>query len=340
VWSYPLLGENEASWAVKESAALNGDLGTARENPALGVAIVTTELALAAFGEAAQSRIDLCVSWGVAHAEKQAPYQMLDTKARDWMHYEKVEPKVDFRHTLAFAVVLARACRRHDYLIAHLRLALSRQSETDGSWPSDSVKTISPVFTGFYGIELLHLAELDQEIPSELRKQIPARRTKAIKWLIEHREADGLWSSSVFKDFAWDNAFTAAWVLHRLASTWDVSVEGWEQCLDNATFAMTQKALEQQTWNGSSESQRYRVEARIAAAATRMLRMPRLSARSREASELYLGAWLVRTRVWLDRLPAEQIDVATAAFLVFAMVPEENLTTLGSKILKQHNPKD
>lgn len=313
---------------------MNGDLGTARENPALGVAIVTTELALAAFREAADSRIDLCVSWGVAHSQKEPPYQMLDTKSREWKNYEKLDATVDFRHTLAFAIVLARTRRKHDYVIEYLRLALARQSEQDGSWPSDSIKTISPVFTEFYGVEFLHLAASDPAIPSQLRTLIPARKDKAIGWLMNHRESDGLWSSSVFADFGWDHVFTAAWVLHRLASTWDSGSEDWQRCLDDATFAMTCRVLDQETWNGTSESQRYRVEARIAAAATRMLRLRGLSVRSKEACELYLGAWRVRTTDWLNKIALEQIDVATAAFLVFALIPGHTLAQLGRDILQ------
>jgi hypothetical protein len=55
IWAYPLAGEAEASWAVKEGETLQGNLGTARERPALGVAIVTTELALLAFGDSARA---------------------------------------------------------------------------------------------------------------------------------------------------------------------------------------------------------------------------------------------------------------------------------------------
>jgi hypothetical protein len=332
IWHYPLLGENEGSWAVKESAVLNGDLGTAREKPSLGVAIVTTELASIAFGEAAQARVDLCVAWALAHAERTAPYQMVD-ESRDWIHYEQLEPKPDFRHTLAFAVILARTRKQYEVLTSHLRLALKRQRE-DGGWPADSVRTISPVFTAFYGVELLHLAVSDPEIPAELRKEIPERRAKAIKWLMNNRDNDGLWPSGVFPDSEWDRSFATAWVLHRLVMTASVTVDGWHECLDGAALAMIQQTIDPKTWAGSSESQRYRVEARVGAAAARVVRIPGLSSRCLEACEVYLHSWEQRAKEWIKRLGMEGIDVGTASFLLYAMTSDKELAMLGSAILE------
>ena len=51
---------NTASWAVKESAVLLGSIGVAREEPSLGVAIITTELALASFGLGPMRRAGSC----------------------------------------------------------------------------------------------------------------------------------------------------------------------------------------------------------------------------------------------------------------------------------------
>jgi hypothetical protein len=332
VWNYPLIGEQEASWAVKESAALKGDLGSAREKPALGVAIVTTELALAAFGDHASSRIDLCVSWGVGRAEKQPPHRIQVTVTEP-IHYEEVEVKTDFRHTLAFAVILARTRKQYDYLASYLRLALDTQYE-DGGWPSDSVATVSPVFTAFYAVELLHLTSSDRAVPADLRGTISVALSRGIRWLMEHREPDGLWTSSVLRNFAWDRAFTSAWVLHRLAPTANVRVKGWRRCLDDAAFAMIQQALDPQIWAGVTEVQRHRVESRIAAAAARVSQIPGLSLRTLDAARLYVNSWTERAKGWLCRVPFEEIDVGTAAFLVYALVPEGRLSELGKEVLK------
>jgi hypothetical protein len=332
IWTYPLLGKNEASWAVKESKALKGELGSAREKPGLGVAIVTTELALAAFGNEADSRIDLCISWGFGQAEKRPPHRIL-TVVTEPIHDEEIEVKTDFRHTLAFAIILARARKQYGYLEAHLRLALTMQ-QADGGWPSDSITTVSPVFTAFYAVELLHLASSDSDIRADIRNAIPAARAGGIRWMMDHRESDGLWTSSVLRNFAWDHAFTAAWVLHRLAPTVDVRVEGWRRCLDDATFTMIQQALDPKTWEEVNETQRHRVESRIAAAASRMGRILGLSSRSKDAVRLYMNSWTQRAKGWLRRVRFEEIDVGTAAFLIYALIPEESLRELGREVLR------
>jgi hypothetical protein len=331
VWTYPLSGENEASWAVKESAVLIGKLGSAREQPALGVAIVTTELALASFGSAADSRIERCISWGVARAEREPPHRFL-VEVRDPSDYEVERLKPDFRHTLAFGVILARARKHYSYLKSHLELVLARQ-EGDGGWPPESAAATSPVFTAFYAVELLHLALSDPAIPERIRTAIPAARANGLRWLMEHRGPDGLWSSGVLRAFAWDGVFATAWVLHRLACTAEVPVAGWRHCLQEAMFVMIQHALEPQTWAGSTEAQRYRVEARVAAAVCRARRMSQLSARSREAARLYQGSWSARAANWVNQLPPEEMDVSTAAFLVWGLVSEEHLPDLGRAVL-------
>jgi len=331
IWSYPLAGENEASWAVKESATLKGDLGTAREKPALGVAIITTELALACFGRAADTRIDRCIAWAVARTEPEPPHQML-VEVVEPSDFQLESVKKDFRHTLAFGVILARAKKQYTYLQSYLSLALTKQNG-EGGWPSESASTISPVFTAFYAVELLHLTLSDPAVPERLRANILDAQRNGISWLMNHREADGLWTSSALRDFAWDHVFATAWVLHRLAPLADVGVEGWCQCLDDALLAMVQAALAPQTWAGATESQRHRVEARVAAAVARAQHIKQLSARSLEAARLYRGAWKARVEDWLNRLPPDQMDVGTAAFLLWGMVPEERFTDIGKAVL-------
>jgi len=125
LWDYPLLGDAEASWAVKESSVLRGELGAARERPGLGVSIVTADLALRAFGNRASDRIDLCVSWGLGRRQKVAPFYILG---------EQVDPvtseivlKPDFRHTLAFALVLQITGRCHELLVQYVDTALDTE---------------------------------------------------------------------------------------------------------------------------------------------------------------------------------------------------------------------
>lgn len=331
VWAYPLMGENEASWAVKESAALMGNLGGARENPALGLAIATTDLALRAFGDAADGRIDRCVAWAVSRAERNPPFRIL-VPFREPINYEVEEVRTDFRHTLAFGVILARTKRLPFYLESHLRLVLQEQC-ADGGWPSDSATAISPVFTTIYGVELLHLAASNAALPERLHVEIPAARTRGIQYLMARREASGLWSTSALRAYSWDHPLAAAWVIHRLAGTAELPIDGWRCCLDEALIGMIELALAPQTWANVPEAQRYRVEARIAAAARRARESGHFSSRSDEVAGLYLSSWKDRAAKWVDGLPADEIDVGTAAFLVDAFVPGDRLTELGRSVI-------
>lgn len=178
VWSYPLTGTTQASWAIKESSVLIGELGSAIEHPGLGVAIVTTELACSAFGAAAAGRVDGCVTWGVAHAEVNAPYRLL-AELRDPGTHRLLEIKPDLRHTLAFGVILARARQHYSYVEAYLRLILELQRE-DGGWPSDSGATTSEMFTAIYALELLHIAESDPTVPIVFRDGILLARERGL----------------------------------------------------------------------------------------------------------------------------------------------------------------
>jgi hypothetical protein len=331
VWTYPLMGENEASWAVKESAALMGNLGGARESPGLGVAIVTTELALRAFGDAAYSRIDRCIAWAVSRAEQSPPFRMR-VEIREPINYEVEELRTDFRHTLAFGVILARTNRLPSYLEAHVRLVLQDQCP-DGGWPSGGASTSSPVFTTIYGLELLHLAEANLALPEELRNGIPPARTRGIRHLMANRETTGLWSTSALRAYSWDPLLATAWVLHRLAGTAGLQIEGWRYCLDDALARMIGLALAPQTWATVPEAERYRVEARVAAAAHRACEIGQFSNRSCEAAGLYLSSWKDRAVNWVNGLPTDEIDVGTAAFLVDALVPDSRLSELGRLVI-------
>jgi hypothetical protein len=333
IWCYPLSGRQEASWAVKESKALLGDVGAARDQPGLGVAIVTTELAFHAFGPTAADRVGVCIQWAVGQAEHQPPYR-IEVKERETIDSAKLPARTDFRHTLAFAVILARARKLPQYWLSHLQLTLERQDTDDGGWPADSVATVSPVFTAFYAIELLHVASSNPDVPSEMLDQIPMARLKGINWLIQHRGPDGLWTSGALSDFRWDRAFTSAWVLHRLACTSELQVDQWNQCLDNATFEIIKQALDPGTWRESTEEQRYRVESRIAAAASRMRQVFALSAQSGGVADAYLGSWKTRARHWAARLPQKQWDVGTAAFLLNSLVTVAELPSLAEAVLK------
>jgi len=334
IWSYPLLGEVEASWAVKESAVLLGKLGTAREQPGSGISMITTELASLAFATAADSRVDGSILWNVSRTECEPPYRVL-AEVRDPSSYAKVEMRPDLRHTFAFGVVLARFHKQYGYLKCYLQLAVDTQ-EVDGGWPAESAGTISPVFTAIYAIELLYLALSESRLPNIMQMQIRDAMAGGLGWLRDNCK-EGLWSSGVLREFSWDRVCATAWVLHRLALTAEMPVEGWKACLDNAQFKMIEAARNPTTWLGSSEAQRYRIEARVVAAARRMSAINRISDRSREAALLYIGAWSARAENWVRHLNPDQLDLATATFLIWSLIPETQFAELGRVTLASHS---
>jgi transcriptional regulator with XRE-family HTH domain len=337
VWSYPLRGASEASWAVKESDVLRGDLGTAREDPGLGVAIVTTELALIAFGSASAGRIAGCISWATARTEKNPPHRMLG-QIRDRRENVVIEERPDFRHTVALAVILARATPEHSFLQPYLELVLDVQNRHEhGGWPAESGIALNPVHTACYAVELLHLANSNPSISNSSHAAISSAIARGLAWLMKLRQergVHGLWASTVLGEYAWDGLWVTAWVLLRLACTAEVPVDGWRDCLDGALLTMIQTAQQPRTWVGTGDAQRFRVEARVGAAVCRALRMELLSRESREAAILYAQAWAARVEGWAKRPRLQDMDVATAAFLVRTLVAEEGLVDLGRTVLE------
>lgn len=86
-------------------------------------------------------------------------------------------------------------------------------------------------------------------------------------------------------------------------------------------------------WAGVDETQRYRVEARVAAAIRRAQSINGLSQRSIDAASRYIGAWTGRAEAWARSLSSGEVDLATAAFLVWSLTPESDLGELGSETL-------
>jgi transcriptional regulator with XRE-family HTH domain len=341
VWSYPLRGATEASWAVKESDVLRGDLGTAREDPGLGVAIITTELALKAFGSSAcAGRIAGCTSWAMAKTERNAPHRLVG-QIRDRRENVVIEERPDFRHTVAFAVVLARAKPEHSYLQSYVELVLDAQrAHAHGGWPAESLRTISPVMTACYAVELLHLVLLNPLIPDGLRAKIPSAIDKGLAWLMKLRtesSVQGLWTSPILDQYAWDGLWVTAWLLHRLALIGGVHVPGWQECLEDAFSQMIEVARAPRTWTSSDDAQRFRVETRVGAAVAKILLSERLSKRSREAALIYAQSWKARAEGWAKRQRLQEMDVATAAFLVWGLAAESDFERLGRVVLEHED---
>jgi hypothetical protein len=347
VWNYPVrqgaispaLREAISSWAAKESAILRGALGTAAEKPSLGVAIVTTELAMLAFGPAAEDRIAACTEWGRKRIQTDPPHQILDTVVNDPDSVpEKKTP--DFRHSLAYGVILTRSGRLGDYVRGYVELALTKQKQHPSrGWYGESVITQSPVFTAIYAVELLHLVHEHRLMTDEkVSDELPSAIINGLQWLMQLRESDGLWPSGVLPNVAWDKLWASAWVLHRLGLLVGLHSE-WRTCVEESFSQMINGLQSEATWWGTDSGRRYRVEARAAAAVRRMLLIHQLPQSCIVKSLTYLDAWSERAQRWANELLEDEMDVATAAFLVWSLVLDEReLKELGTTVLEIEQP--
>lgn len=321
-WRYPIAGGNQASWAVKESLVLRGRIDEAREKPGIGVAIVTTELALNIFGDRARPFIDGVIAWGVSNCAQQFPFLWVSTFQRPRNNEIVVEQ--DFRHTLGFGIIIARTRTLELRLQEYLKIMFNTQLE-DGGWSSGDGDNISEIFTVLYAIELLTLCGSNERLGQQTRACCLGSRKRALSWLISQSRSRCLWRSGVLPEFAWDDVVTTAWVLHRLGLIEDAHIPEWSRCVDQAASAMTSKAFQESTWIGSTDLQRFRVEARVAAAISRLLTADSLILDARELMQLYIFEWRRRSLEVAAGLAENEWDVATLTFVMESLFSTEQL---------------
>lgn len=333
VWSYPE-AKGQESWAVKESAILAGQLGAARDEPGLGVAIVTTELALAAFGQEAVGRIEKCADWGLRRTNPKTHWVV--SSVRDHATWRVIEEKDDLRHTLALGVILSRTHSRMDRLEEYVRLAVALQEGRLPAGPTERPGRHDPVFTQLYGIELLHVAGGDRQIDHELANAALRCRDLGIRWLMENRRSDGLWTSGALAD-VWEPSVATAWVLHRLVQTADSPVPGWRRCLEEAGRTVIQGVVggggAGDALRAADAQTRQRVQARIAAGIHRLLRLNASNHELAREGKSYLAGWRDEVLRWAGTVNAADLDVATAAFIVDALAEEGDLAKWGRMVM-------
>ena len=330
IWYYPLAGGNHASWAVKESAVLRGELNSASKKPGLGIAIYSTELALKAFGDFADDRVEGCINWGLSRTQPEPPFLMLVEGTEPIT--SKTEIKTDFRHTLALSIILARTRKHLNHLKHYVQLTLELQ-EDDGGWPPGEGVTVSEVFTVSYAAELLTLCSQINDLSKEIRQRAVFARDKAINWLIRNASKNKLWKSGVL-NYPWDPHFSTAWVLRRLVPLNEISSKSWINCANQALHSMIQGALDPSTWSTTNDLQRFRVEARIASAATISTRTLELDDIVAERVAAYLKDWRQRTEKILFDISDKELDLSTALFLVDSLINPSELKEWGDKVLK------
>jgi hypothetical protein len=286
------------------------------------------EIAERAFGAYANELIEKCINYIASHTDSNPPYLIL-TPQED-SSTSRIELKADFRHTLAFGVILARANRNIDYLRICVELALARQY-ADGGWPPGEGETISELYSAMYAVELLTLCDGLKDFASDNRNEIIKARDNGIRWLMSNVSSERLWHSGVLKT-SWDGIWATSWILHRLSPISNGAVQGWTNCLGSACDQMIRKTLEPQLLEDSPNLQRFRVEARVAAAITVAVRSLKLSTLTSVMIEDYLKDWKRRTLYVLNTLPDNEMDLATSLFLIEALIEREELTFWGSQV--------
>lgn len=202
-----------------------------------------------------------------------------------------------------------------------------------GGWPPDSVDVASEVFTALYAIELLHLCVTDPA--HSVNSRVAANRAmgNGIVWLMQHQTSARLWSTGVVTE-PWDSVIATAWVLHRLSATSEATIVGWRGCLEESLYALVQQALDLKTWRESTEAQRYRIEARIAASVFRAKEIPNISLRAQDASRLYLGGWSERLARWIEMTADADLDVATVTFALESIISQSQLKDAVEELLR------
>jgi hypothetical protein len=321
IWNYPLAGGAQSSWAVKESGIIKGELEYARQNPGLGVALLSIDMALNTFGQSAIGRINNCIDWGLSKVQSIPPYFMLVDHREEIISSE--ERKTDFRHTLALGIIIAKARADSKYLKYYINSALELQKE-DGNWDPGHGITLSEVFTVFYAIEFLTICKKNPRVSKGTQKKIVKARNKAVNWLIENSAEDGLWKSGVIKS-PWDSLFATAWVLRRLAPLKEIRTKSWLNCVERAVHTMIADSLNPDTWNSSNDIQRLRVETRICSAITLTEKEVRFNGILKEKVAAYTSETRERIRKELSRIPDKELDLSTALFAVDFIIPSSDI---------------
>lgn len=330
IWNYPLLNSNQQSWAVKESAVLRGDLENARKEPGLGVAILSTQFASENFGNLASTRVNKVINWCMSRTQSEPPhyFQVHQVDAITSQIY--LEP--DFRHTIAFAIILTRLKKNKLFVNSYISLVLDTQNVGDGGWPAGRGTTVSEIFTVMYAIEFLWLCSSDSFNPKEINLKINTALKNGIEWLIKNVNKDSLWYSGVLSEYLWDGISTTAWILHRLSAI-NININ-WESNMNNAVEAMLKKATNPKIWTRSSDLQRFRVEARVAASLIISKNNFNISDQLGKRVDIYLTEWKQRAINELTKLNETDMDLATALFLVDALVDNTELNQFKNSIQK------
>ena len=324
VWKFPDIGGTHSSWAVKESGVLRGDIDHAMEHPGLGIALFTTELAVDVFGKKAVPKIRACVDWAVSRTTVSSQYliseEMIDTITG------KITNKSDFRHTIALAILMARADALNDHQKLYLELVLNNACN-DGGWPAVLGNAESDLTATVYAVEYLatsskSLVTVSQDLRTILRL--------GQEWLILTTTSGGGWETGIFSGKSWDRLWSTAYLLQRLLSIKIPAFPEWSEALTEAVAVLLHDALIAEYKDSLLQ---LRVEARVAAALAVALQADIMPLLMRGSTESWLHDWERRSINTLRHLPSKECDLATATFIARALLYGKDYGEIGRSVL-------
>ncbi len=319
IWDYPLSGGVHSSWATKESLTLKNKLEEANANPGVGTAMFSVQLASIYFTSRAEERYDRFIAWVNPLLEPEAPYR-LRIQEIDGSHSMPYW-RPDFRHTIALGIIFIYMGRRPDLIEFYLKNVIENQDD-DCGWEKNSNRPKSRIFSALYAVEFLTLYIRNMQADDSIKREIAIKRDKALGWIVSAANSECLWDSGTFKDKPWDNPWTTAWVVRRLSALGMFHAEI-DELLQKSCLSMIRRIQSDDIWTRSDFLERFRVEARILSATTVAMRSY-TNPNVQDAGRYFIAEWKKRNIDFILRLTQDQMDLATALFLldVFAS-PEE-----------------
>lgn len=333
IWLYPYGNEARTSWAVKESQIILGNLKTAEEEPGLGLAIFSIELCLKIFSyNNCRSRINRSINWGISRAQKKPPFLM------EYDEIDKIttetEKKQDFRHTISLGIILSKT-RMHDMYLKEYLLHTLRAKQEGGYWLAGSGKTKSEVFTVMYVIELLVLNLNTELLSKNNRVLLKETAIEAINWLLK-KSKNGTWNSGVLDQYPWDSLFATSWILRRLVPLNLGSLYGdeWNALLNNSANMLLTKVADPGTFIGTTEIQKFRIEAKVASALIKILELNAIENLTRIQVEAYIENWKTKSTIIINKLKFEEYDLSTCIALADVFIETNEYPELQEEIIR------
>jgi hypothetical protein len=318
IWEFPNDGGPRSSWAVKESKILKGELAGAYQQPGLGVALFTTELAIEVLGAQALPKIQACIDWGLNQTTDSSP--ALLTAQNDDGITGKVRSILDLRHTVALAILMARFGMHRKHCQSYLKLVLN-SSCPDGGWPAKFGDSESELASTVYTVEFLSLALQSRDVSST---QIQKFLGQGQEWLVIASRPEGGWATGIFQE-PWDPLWSTAYLIQRLFAANAPSFSEWEQTLKEAIAFILREA---RMIRYEHERIQLRVECRVAAALAWALFMKLLDSLTEERVESWLSEWENRFLRSLKQLPSKDLDLATGTFAARALLRNRDISSL------------